>query len=253
MLYLHRILPVLLLPTGITLLLVSLGLLLRKKVLCWAGLGVLWLASTHLVGDMAMRAAEGWQVRVPMAALPSSQAIVVLSGMLVEPPGDASLSEWSEAVDRFEAGMALFQADKAPVLVFTGGWAPWYPAARPEGEILAERAALLGVLRSQMLVTTKVANTAEEAHAVARQLQERLSTTANVQIILVTSAFHMRRSRMLFVRAGFQVVPFPVDFRVSAGRALTVLDLLPEADSLQRTELALREWYGFLYYRLVGW
>jgi len=53
MLSLHNILPVLLLPTGMTLLLVLLGLLLRTKVLCWAGLVVLWLASTALVGDMA--------------------------------------------------------------------------------------------------------------------------------------------------------------------------------------------------------
>ncbi len=156
MLYLHTILPVLLLPTGMTFLLVLLGLVLRTKALCWAGLGVLWLASTSLVGDTAMRAAEGWQVRVPVAALPSSQAIVVLSGMLVAPPGDAPLGEWSEAVDRFEAGIALFQAGKAPVLVFTGGWVPWYPGARPEGEVLAERAAVLGVPRRHILVTNKV-------------------------------------------------------------------------------------------------
>jgi len=184
-----------------------------------------------------------------MAALPSSQAIVVLSGMRVEPPGDAPLGEWSEAVDRFEAGMALFQAGKAPVLVCTGARIPWYPEARPEGEILAERAAALGVPHGQMLVTDKVTNTADEARAVARHLQEQRSTTPNAQIILVTSAFHMRRARVLFARAGFQVVPFPVDFHVSVGRTFTMLDLLPTASSLSKTELALREWYGFLFYQ----
>ena len=91
-----------------------------------------------------------------------------------------------------------------------------------------------------------------DREAVASQLQERLATTAQVQIILVTSAFHMRRSCVLFARAGFQVVPFPVDCRVSAGRACTILDLLPDANSLRKTETALREWYGFLFYQLVG-
>jgi len=201
---------------------------------------VLWLASTALVGDTAMRAAEGWQVRVPIAALPSSQAIVVVSGMLVEPPGDAPLGEWSEAVDRFAAGMALFQAGKASVLVFTGDWVPWSPGARPEGEILAEHAAVLVVPRGQILVTNTVANTADEARAVAWQLQGLPSTTPDAQIILVTSAFHMRRSRVLFACAGFQVVPFPVDFRVSTGRAFTMLDLLPDANSLSKTATALR-------------
>ena len=213
---------------------------------------MLWLASPALVGDTAMRAAEGWQVRVPIEALPSSQAIVVLSGMLAAPPWDAPLGEWSETVDRFEAGMALLQAGKAPILVCTGGWVPWYPEARPEGEILAERAAVLGVPRSQIRVTNKVANTADEARAVAWQLQEQRSTTPNAPIILVTSASHMRWARVLFARAGFQVVPFPVDFHVSVGRTFTILDLLPNASSLSKTELALRELYGFLFYQLVG-
>ena len=90
------------------------------------------------------------------------------------------------------------------------------------------------------------------ARAVAWHLQERLATTAQAQIILVTSALHMRRSRVLFARAGFQVVPFPIDFRVSVGRTFTILDLLPDADSLRKTESALREWCGCLFYQLVG-
>lgn len=74
-----------LLPTGMTLLWGLLGLLRRSRALCWAGLAVRWLASPALVGGMARRAAEGWQRRGPMDALASSQAIVVLSGRLVEP------------------------------------------------------------------------------------------------------------------------------------------------------------------------
>jgi len=165
---------------------------------------------------------------------------------------DAFLGEWSDAVDRFEAEMALFQAGKAPVLVCTGGWVPWSPGARPEGEVLAERAVVLGVPRSHRLVTNKIANTADEARAVALQLRELPSTSANAPIILVTSALHMRRARVLCTRAGFQVVPFPVDVQVSVGRACTMLDLLPEADSLSKTATALREWYGWLFYHLVG-
>jgi hypothetical protein len=57
-----------------TILLVSLGLILRKKALCWVGLVVLRLASTALVGDTAVRAAEGWQVRVPNEASPQQAA-----------------------------------------------------------------------------------------------------------------------------------------------------------------------------------
>jgi len=70
--------------------------------------------------------------------------------------------------------------------------------------------------------------------------------------LLVTLALHMRRARVLCARAGFQVLPFPVDFHVSVGRAFTILDLLPTASSLSQTEIALRELYGFLFSQLVG-
>ena len=53
-------------------------------------------------------------------------------------------------------------------------------------------------------------------------------------------------------RAAVLGVPFPVDFRVSAGRAFTMLDLLPNANSLSQTKTALRAWYGCLSYQLVG-
>jgi len=66
----------------------------------------------------------------------------------------------------------------------------------------------------------------------------------------VTSAFHMRRSALLFSRAGLSVTPFPVDFRTSAAPR-SFMDLLPRAGSLESTETALREVYGYLYYRLV--
>ena len=47
------------------------------------------------------------------------------------------------------------------------------------------------------------------------------------------------------------VIPFPVDFKVSAGRSVNLLDLLPTAEALQQTEMAKREGYGRLFYLIV--
>jgi uncharacterized SAM-binding protein YcdF (DUF218 family) len=251
MIYLHKILPVFLLPTGITLLLVITGLVLRKRALCWIGIAVLWLASMPIVADAVMGAAEGWQVRQPISAAPASEAIVVLSGGRVQPPGDPGTSEWEDA-DRFYAGVELYKAKKAPLLIFTGGWAPWLPDMKPEGEVLIRYAADLGVPHEHMLTTARVVNTDEEARAVAGLLVSRFGAKANPRVLLVTSAYGMRRAVMLFARAGVNVIPFPVDFRVSAGERISILKFLPSAASLSTTESAIREFYGFHYYSLFA-
>lgn len=247
MMYLRTILPMFVMPTSVAILLVVIGLVLRRRVLCWTGVLVLWLASTSLVANAIMRATEGWQDRQPLSAMSTGQAIVVLSEGRVQPPGDSTVSEWMDA-DRFYGGIELYKANKAPLLVFTGGWSPLQPHAKPEGEVLIGYAMDLGIPRDHMLITTKVVSTDDEARAVADLLAARVGSNPAPRVLLVTSAFHMRRAQMLFARAGLETMPFPVDFKVSAGGAISVLSLLPSAASLRQTETALRELYGFLFY-----
>lgn len=252
MIYLHKILPFFLLPVGMTPLLVLAGVVLRRMALCWLGVIAFWLAGMPFVANFAMRTAEGWQVRQPIANLAKVDAIVVLSGGRMLAPGNPPVSEWNDA-DRFFAGVELYKAGKAPLLIFTGGWAPWQPYAQPEGQVLIPYAVALGVTPAHVLTTGTVVNTAEEAHAVADLLgAQRKAGEVRPRVLLVTSAFHMRRAKLLFERAGLDIVPFPVDFQVSVKGKPTVLDFLPSSNSLSRTESALREFYGILFYRIAG-
>jgi uncharacterized SAM-binding protein YcdF (DUF218 family) len=93
-----------------------------------------------------------------------------------------------------------------------------------------------------MTVTDPVSNTAAEAEAVHALLGDQPT------ILLVTSAFHMPRAQGLFERVGCTVIPYPVDFYVNLSRPLSILDVLPNADAFQRTELAWRELIGRAYY-----
>jgi uncharacterized SAM-binding protein YcdF (DUF218 family) len=264
MIYLHKVLPLFVLPVGITLALVIAGLRFRRRSLVFGGVALLWLSSTPLVSALAARAAEGWAERGLGADAPGADAIVVLSGERTVAPGKAAVSQWDDA-DRFFGGLELFSAGKSPLLVFTRGVSPLEPEAAPEGDVLAAYAVSMGVPAAQIAETTPVTNTAEEAQAVAALLRGRLSGPAPPgspplsspprhappRVLLVTSAFHMPRARRLFERAGMFVIPFPVDFQVPAGRTLSVLDFLPTGNALQQTELAMREGYGRLFYLLV--
>jgi len=243
MLLLNKILPILVLPLGITLLSLLAGLAFRKKFLLWYAVLLLWAFSMPVVGDGLMRFVEGGTIRVPVSSVGKADAIVVLSGIVRQVEG-APLGEWGDGVDRFEGGIELFRADKAPLIVFTRGQLPWQPYARAEGDLLAKRAVRLGVPQESIRLTRKVGNTADEAIAAAMLLGERK------KIILVTSAFHTRRALLLFEDAGFIVEPFRVDYRVDDTQDVTILRFLPSAEALYQSEQALRELLGWLFYSL---
>ena len=73
---------------------------------------------------------------MPIGAIDSADAIVVLSGMLgINEVGDSTYIEWGDP-DRFFGGIALFKAGKAQKLIFTGGKMPWDKAKKTEGALL---------------------------------------------------------------------------------------------------------------------
>jgi len=242
---LSKLLPLFVLPLGISLMLITWGILRNRKRPALLGLAILLLASQPFIGRFLLRAAEGWAERPAVSSLGQADAIVVLSAGRILAPGPDRANEWIDA-NRFFGGVGLFKAGKAPVLVFTAAGRD--PAGRSEGDVLADFARALGVPADAIRITGDVLNTADEARESVAILTAR--GTASKRIILVTSAFHMSRAREVFTREGFQVVPFPVDFAFSADRQLSALDFFPNVGALSHTHTALREFYGRAFYSL---
>lgn len=176
MIYFNKILPIFVLPLGITIILMLAGLVLRRRALVWMSLCVLWISSTPLVSATLMRAAEGWAERAVAADIANADAIVVLGGRRVIAPGAGATSEWHDP-DRFFGGVELFQLGKAPLLAFTGAPHSWQPNSRLEGDILKRYAIAMGIPDEAIITTGRVLNTAEEAAAVSallRRSEERV-------------------------------------------------------------------------------
>ena len=247
--YLHKLLPLLALPTGLVLCLLVVALLQQRRWPIWLALSIFWLGSTPWISNHLVRSSEAYAIRQTASAMSKAHAIVMLSGSRTLAPGPSAISEWNDG-DRFWGGIELYRAGKAPWLVFTGGWTPWQPELTPEGEVLRHRARSQGVPDSSIHVTDKVTNTVEEAAAVAALLPKLRSVEGakHQNILLVTSAFHMPRAQRLFEHAGLAVQPYPVDFKVSARETFTAMDLLPSAKAWQLTEMAWRELLGRAWY-----
>jgi len=247
MLFLAKLLPIFVLPLGVVMALALVGLLRRKRWPVALALVLLYVSSMPVVARTLFGRLERRFSAVSLDRVEHADAIVPLGGIFgpaVPSAGDGYVPNMGEASERLEAGIALWQKKKAEWLVFTGGRIPWSRQTEVEGEASKRAAIACGVPADHVLVTSEVGNTADEARTVRDLMRARGWST----IILVTSAWHMPRAARLFQKAGVHFVPFPVDYQMDPNERLTVLDFLPRGESLQKTEYALREWYGILYY-----
>ena len=242
--YLHKILPIFVLPIMMIILIILIGLIKNKKKLIYIAIGVLYILSTPIFSNNFFKLVEGDGYRQPISAIDSAEAIVVLSGMLeINQVGDSTYIEWGDP-DRFFGGIALLKEGKAQKLVFTGGKMPWSSAKKTEGDILKAYAIRNGIASERIFVTKDVENTAGEAAAVRELLKP------SKRIILVTSAYHMFRAKSLFEKKGFAVIPYKVDYKADNTEYLNIFSFLPNAANLKQTETGIRELIGQMYYQL---
>jgi len=252
MLFLNKLLPVFVLPIGVV---IILGLLALRQKWRWLGLvaaGVLYAASLPWVGERLIGRLEAVHPRLRVSEAPAADVVLVLGGTMGPPAPAGHLPNWADAVERFEAGVALVQAGRAPRLLFTGAPRAVDGAVESEGAAMRTLAIARGVPAAQIDVTGAVGNTADEARALA----EWCAAHGARRVLVVSSAWHLPRAMRQLRRTGLELTAFPVDYRVAppGQKALPYLDWLPNAaGGLALTETALREGYGIAFYTVAGW
>jgi len=241
--YVHKILPLLISPLFLFIALsffYSFKLRLKALFLSTVAISIL---STPMTAQLLWGELESeYTLKTPKEII-NSDAIVVLSGNASPlETEEGFIFQWADP-DRFFGGIALFEAGKAPTLVFTGGKLPWDKSNQTEGDYLKGEAISQGVPEDHILVTQAVQNTAQEADAVRALFDDE-----DTKIILVTSAFHMPRATSLFEAEQLIVIPYPVDFKSTNGER-TIMSFIPSTGGLHGTFTASREFMGRLYYR----
>ncbi|MCP9926585.1 YdcF family protein [Cyanobium sp. CH-040] len=259
---LSKLLPLLVYPLGLGVALGVAGLLGRRRR--WgpwvggAGLGVIWLFAMPLTSRQLIWGLEERAGALMPAALPRADAVVVLGGGLRPPLPPRSGVEVAEGGDRLLTGVRLLRQEKAALLVTSGSRVSFTSGdpAPPEAAWARDLAVELGVPRDRILLNPLSRTTAEEARHIG-ELAERRGWR---RILLVTSAYHLPRAVETFRRdSALEVVPVASDFQLPAraqfGRptaASLALDLLPQADALELSTVAIKEHLGSLTYALRG-
>ena len=243
MIYFHKILPFFLSPLGIILIFLIASFFFKRRLFVFLAFIVLIVTSNPIIGNYLMQKLEYPYKPISISTIKEGDAIVVLSGMLHQ-VGDNEYNKYEFSdPDRFFGGLDLIKENKSDKIIFTAGQLPWTDNWEPEGLVLKNKAISLGVPQSKILVTENVKNTYEESVAVTKLIPN------NSSIILVTSAFHMHRSKYLFEKQGFDIIPYPVDFKTTNTKT-SIMNFLPSLSSLTKVSLFIRENIGRLYYKL---
>lgn len=173
--------------------------------------------------------------------------VIVLGGATTFARGQLRVGN---AGSRLVAALELARAFPEAPVIFSGGSARLLIAEeRTEAEGARIFFDLAGLAPGRVTYENQARNTFENA-VFAKRLAD---PKPGQRWLLVTSAFHMPRSVETFRRAGFEVVPYPVDFRSDNrfGDDFRPFSIAPEG--LHLADIAVKEWVGLFVYWLRGY
>lgn len=243
------LISMLLLPPGNGLALLGVAGIFRRRR--WAfGLAVAATALSiaqclPVVANLLIAPLEAQSAAIaPTAAKPEAGAIVVLgSGLATDADEYGGDTANERTLIRTRYGATLARRYDLPVLV-TGGLLPNTEAS--------EAAIMAGILSNEFGVEARWQEPGSLDTAGNAALSAPILKAAGIRrIVLVTHAFHMPRARLLFERAGLEVIPAPTAFFSHQSFDWLLTDFLPQPKALQISYYALHERLGLAWLALT--
>jgi uncharacterized SAM-binding protein YcdF (DUF218 family) len=222
--------------------------LARGRRLMGTALLLLALCGFKTLPDALLRPLEDRYPEVAADADLSGYAGMVVLGGALEPGRFSQYHQQpllNASAERMTMAVALWRRHPQLRIVFTGGEGEFFGSGPSEAERAQRFFDSMGVPRSALTLESRSQNTYENA-VFTRALP---GLDAQKPWLLLTSAWHMTRSLGSFKKAGWNVTPYPVDFRTGGTTPLSNFNL---GEGAERWELLLHELLGIAAYRLSG-
>lgn len=208
----------------------------RKQTFLLAAIIVLYIFSNSFLLDQF---AKRWDIQpTVLNNIQPYSCAIILGGFSGSDAKDNGY--FNTASDRFVQGVKLFTTKKTSRLLVSSGNGNLIPGAFREAAWVKTQLLQFNVPDSAILIENNSKNTFENA-----KFSKALLEQAHLEppYLLVTSAFHMRRSLMIFKKAGISVIPYPCNYISGRGWA----DLfIPNADALSGWNFYIKEVIGYV-------
>ncbi len=250
---LSKLLDFLINPLLWVLLLLFLGLNLKSKrwrKIFWIwGIGLGILFSNHFFANLAMLA---WEIPpTPLDQIEQSYEVgVVLTGVTLSRKSPKDRTYFKQGADRITHALMLYRKGIVRKILITGGTIS-VTGQREVSEAYRLKQFLVDaqVPVKDIILDETARNTRENALR-SRDILQRDFPKARV--LLITSAFHLRRARACFYKVGLRPDTFSAGFLSLDWNRLGLGAWLPSGLALHYWHVLIHEWLGYLMYALVG-
>jgi uncharacterized SAM-binding protein YcdF (DUF218 family) len=186
----------------------------------------------------------------PMEQVPIYDAGIVLTGITNIEKSPHDRVHLHKGADRLLHALQLYREGKIGKFIISGGSGALREAAATEAGELRKILLLAQVPEADILLEDQSRNTRENALNTRTLLSRHPELR---RLLLITSAFHMRRATGSFRKAGLEVTPFATDFYSGDRRYSPAHLLLPQERSLYEWQRLLHEITGYLVYAVLGY
>lgn len=170
---------------------------------------------------------------------------VVLGGFAAYNPYD-DMIEFNNSSDRINHAIALYRMGTFDTFVLSGGDATLVKAGKTEAQVSYEYLVSIGIPPGDIICEDKSLNTIENVLFI----KQILNSTGS-DCLLITSAYHMRRSLAIFRKQGLRPAYYCCDMRGSGLRADSFATF--GVESLSLWDAYIHELIGFGIYRIMGY
>ncbi|MCX7965926.1 MAG: YdcF family protein [Syntrophorhabdaceae bacterium] len=244
--FIKKLITFLIIPPGIIIVLLFVSAFFIKKrwkIVNIALAGIIYLISIEPVKDMFIIPLEDAYNIPSIESIKTCDAYVVLGGGLNENApdlvGEGQLT--SESLPRVIDAYRLYRMERKPIILSGGR----VYGKKPEAEVAKRFLISLGVSEKDIITEENSKDTYENAQLV----KEILSKKGLKRIVLITSAFHMKRSEQLFKKHFSFVLPYPTGYRTSRSD-YTIMSYMPHGENIAFVAYSVKEYLGILFYRL---
>ncbi len=220
-----------------------------KKRLFYVALISLAFFSNDFLANEVMRL---WEVKATSyASMRPHEMGIVLTGATIPfiEPNDRVY--FTRGADRVTHTVQLYKLGLIKKILISGGSGRLGGEGEPEADKFKAAMVLMGVPDSSIILENETRNTAESAIEV-KKLLDSLNIEAK-DCLLITSAFHMRRSLACYRHQGVALEPFTTDFFTHPRVFHLDTLIIPKLEAMNIWTKLIKEWVGFVAYKMAGY